>query len=112
MSLRSPAVWLIAASLACAPAAAQAPAPLELTAPFTPAVAQAPVPEGAKQGKASPERWALMHALQGSWPAALLEDNRMLVYGWTNVSFTASSDAHDNLPMGFNYRANEFLLQQ
>jgi hypothetical protein len=36
----------------------------------------------------------------------------MQVYGWTEGSFTASSAAHNNLPMGFNYRANEFLLQQ
>jgi hypothetical protein len=28
------------------------------------------------------------------------------------VSFTGSSDAHENLPMGFNYKANQFLLQQ
>src|SRR5262245_20265880 len=28
------------------------------------------------------------------------------------MSFTASSAAHIQLPLGFNYRANEFLLQQ
>jgi hypothetical protein len=36
----------------------------------------------------------------------------MQITGWTEASFTASSDEHTNLPMGFNLRANEFLLQQ
>lgn len=37
---------------------------------------------------------------------------RFRVLGWTEGSFTASTDAHQQLPMGFNYRANQFLLQQ
>jgi hypothetical protein len=36
----------------------------------------------------------------------------MQVTGWTEASFTGSSVENNNLPMGFNYRANEFLLQQ
>src|SRR5205814_2882482 len=60
----------------------------------------------------APDRWLLMKALQGTWPGALLDGNRMQFTGWADVSFTASSDRHTNLPMGFNYRANEFLLQQ
>src|SRR5262249_24602760 len=32
--------------------------------------------------------------------------------GWTDGSFTASTDRHDQLPMGFNFRANDYLLQQ
>lgn len=32
--------------------------------------------------------------------------------GWIDASYTASTDRVDQLPMGFNYRANEFLLQQ
>jgi hypothetical protein len=53
-----------------------------------------------------------MRELQGTAPGALLDDNRLRLYGWTDVSFTASSDAHQQLPMGFNYLANDFLLQQ
>jgi hypothetical protein len=53
-----------------------------------------------------------MKALQGTWYGALLDGNRMQLYGWTQTSYTASSDRLSNLPMGFNYRANEFLLQQ
>jgi hypothetical protein len=53
-----------------------------------------------------------MRELQGSYPGWLLDGNKVQVSGWTNMSFTASSDAHEQLPMGFNYKANQFLLQQ
>ncbi|MEX1229624.1 MAG: outer membrane beta-barrel protein [Planctomycetaceae bacterium] len=55
--------------------------------------------------------WLLMKSLlqtQRDW----LRDKRMQIYGWTEASFTASSAANSQLPMGFNYRANDFLLQQ
>jgi hypothetical protein len=52
-----------------------------------------------------------MKFLQGSYPGWLLDGNRLQVTGWTDMSFTASSDAHEQLPMGFNYKANQFLLQ-
>lgn len=68
-------------------------------------VAPAPPPPPA-------ERWPLMQALQGTYYGWLLDGNKLRVSGWTEVSFTASTDRFDNLPMGFNYRANEFLLQQ
>jgi hypothetical protein len=61
---------------------------------------------------AAPERWFLMRALQGAWPGALLDDNRLRIYGWTEGSFTGSTDAETNLPIGFNYLANQFALQQ
>jgi hypothetical protein len=61
---------------------------------------------------ASPDRWLLMKSLQGTYPGWLLDGNRAQLTGWTEFSFTASSDSRSNLPMGFNYRANEFLLQQ
>ena len=53
-----------------------------------------------------------MKELQGTWPGALLDDQRLHLLGWMDMSFTASSAAHEQLPMGFNYRANDFLLQQ
>ncbi|HLN32067.1 MAG TPA: outer membrane beta-barrel protein [Gemmataceae bacterium] len=59
-----------------------------------------------------PDRWLLMKLLQGTWEGSLLDSNRLQVSGWTDLSYTGSSDEHSNLPMGFNYRANEFLLQQ
>lgn len=37
---------------------------------------------------------------------------RFTVSGWTDVSFTASSARQSNFPLGFNDRANQFLLQQ
>jgi hypothetical protein len=76
-----------------------AAAPLEAPAP-----PPAPAP--------APDRWLLMKSLQGTYPGWLLDGNRMQITGWTDFSFTASSAEHSNLPMGFNYLANEFLLQQ
>jgi hypothetical protein len=79
-------------------------------------VAQAP-PEEAPPAPttptpSAPDRWLLMQSIQGTYPGWLLDGNRIQVYGWTDMSFTASSDAHEQLPMGFNYKANQFLLQQ
>jgi hypothetical protein len=53
-----------------------------------------------------------MRALQGTWYGAQLDDNRLGVYGWANGSFTASTDRGNQLPMGFNYLSNQYLLQQ
>jgi hypothetical protein len=64
------------------------------------------------QTASPPERWPLMQELQGTWPGYFLDEHRMQVLGWTEVSFTASSDQHENLPMGFNYKANQAQLQQ
>jgi hypothetical protein len=91
---------------------APGPEPLVLQAPFLPPSAAAPAPAPAPAATPAPDRWMLMKALQGTWPGAELDENRMAISGWTEGSFTASSDRASNLPMGFNYRANEFLLQQ
>src|SRR5439155_3113128 len=58
------------------------------------------------------DRWVLMHTLQGTWPAWMLDAERIRVYGWTDLSFTGSTARDSNLPLGFNYKANECLLQQ
>ncbi len=72
-----------------------------------PAPAPAPVPAAAV-----PDRWLFMKLLQGTWPGWLLDAERMQVTGWADLSYTASTDRRTNLPIGFNHRANEFLLQQ
>jgi hypothetical protein len=59
-----------------------------------------------------PERWAFMRTLQGTWYGAVLDDNRLRITGWTEGAFTASTARVNQLPMGFNYRANDFLVQQ
>jgi hypothetical protein len=84
-------MWL-AVVLSCALTAGQAPA-------------EAPPP-------APPDRWLLMKLLQGTYYGALLDGHRVRIHGWTEGSFTASTAAHDQLPMGFNFLANDFLLQQ
>lgn len=69
-------------------------------------------PPVAQAVPSSPERWPLMRFFQGTWLGVGLEDRRMQIYGWTQGSFTASTDRSSNLPYGFNYKANQFLLQQ
>jgi hypothetical protein len=69
--------------------------------------AQTPAP-----APAAPERWPLMQALQGTYPGYLLDENRLRLYGWSDMSYTASSVAPEQLPMGFNFKANDFLIQQ
>lgn len=73
-----------------------------------------PAPEPLPEAPAAPppDRWLLMRSLQGTWPGWLLDSNRVRISGWSEVAFTASTAADSQLPMGFNYRANEALLQQ
>jgi hypothetical protein len=59
-----------------------------------------------------PDRWLLMQALQGTYLGDRLDGNYLKVTGWVDCSYTASSDEHSNLPLGFNWRANEFVVQQ
>lgn len=56
--------------------------------------------------------WALMSASEPSRIGSFLVRNKIQVYGWTEGAFTASSATANHLPLGFNYRANDFLLQQ
>jgi hypothetical protein len=60
----------------------------------------------------APDRWLLMKALQGTWAGSVLDENRMELYGWVQGCLTASSDRANNLPLGWNYVANDFLLEQ
>jgi hypothetical protein len=96
--------------------ALQTPEPAQPTesAPTKPQTAEAPAPAASAPSlaPAPPDRWLLMQTLQGSYPGEVLASNRMQVLGWTDVGFTASSDHRSNLPMGFNYLANEPVLQQ
>jgi hypothetical protein len=77
-----------------------------------PAEAQAALPVPAPLAATPPDRWLLMKSFQGTWPGALLDDNRIQVQGWTDICFTGSSDRDSNLPLGFNWRANQLLLEQ
>ncbi|MFN0195382.1 MAG: outer membrane beta-barrel protein [Planctomycetaceae bacterium] len=73
--------------------------------------ASEPTAESTEPEAVETDDWFLMKSLpqtQSDW----LHDNRMLIYGWTEASFTASSADNSQLPMGFNYRANDFMLQQ
>lgn len=64
------------------------------------------------EASSQPEGQLFMRLLQGTWYGAVLNDSRMTVTGWVDASFTASTDRHNQLPMGFNYLANNFQLEQ
>ena len=69
-----------------------------------------PTPKAAPDAPA--QEGLLMQSLQGTWLGPLLKQNRIEVSGWTDISYTGSSDRSSNLPLGFNYKANDFLLDQ
>jgi hypothetical protein len=89
--------------------AAAAPEPVNVTLVVPPA---APPAAAAAALPPPPSRWALMETLQGTWYGAVLDNNRIAVYGWTQMSFTASTVSGSNLPVALNDRANEFLMNQ
>jgi hypothetical protein len=102
---------LLLLSAALAVAQAETPAPLQFTVPvLRPPAAAAPPPAAPSTPPTEP--WLVMKCLQGTGPGDFLNTERIRVSGWTDISYTASSDHHDQLPLGFNFRANEFLLQQ
>jgi hypothetical protein len=80
--------------------------PLEEEKPVieTPEEAAAAAPPG--------QRWALMRALQGTWPGYVLDGNRMQIYGWVETSVNASSRPDFNTPVVWNYLANSVMMQQ
>src|SRR5262249_25418865 len=92
------------------PEAPPTPRVLEATAPLLPAPKPAPKPteQPAKPANgAAPDRWFLMKELQGTCIGWCLDGERMQILGWTECSYTASSDQRRNLPLGFNYLAND-----
>jgi Putative beta-barrel porin-2, OmpL-like. bbp2 len=104
--------------LRAAPAAAEEPPPppppmpLEINAPLMPPPAPPPVPPAAKPAPPPPDRWAFMKTVQGSWLGTGLDGNRMAVWGWTEMSYNASTASQNNSPVVWDDRANEFLLEQ
>jgi hypothetical protein len=79
---------------------------------FAPPAPVAPAATPSVAAVTPADRWLLMQTLQGTWPGWLLDDNRLRLSGWLDMSYTISSAAHSNEPMVWNDRANEFLLQQ
>jgi hypothetical protein len=81
--------------------------------PQTAPAAQSTEPDSTFQcDLASPANWLLMRSLSSSTLGNFLRRNEIEIYGWTEGAFTASTASGNQLPLGFNYRANEFLLQQ
>ena len=93
------------------PPSTPTPSPVDVRV-FVPPPAAAPATEAKAPAVTAPDRWLFMREAQGTWVGALLDDHRMSVSGWVDASFTASTDRHDQLPMGFNFLANQGALQQ
>jgi hypothetical protein len=98
--------------LLAALAAAADPEPVEVSVTVPAPATAAAAPAAPALPAAAPDRWFLMRELQGTYPGDLLDSNRLSISGWDDLSYTASSDRRSNLPMGFNYRADRFLLQE
>jgi hypothetical protein len=62
--------------------------------------------------KKAPEKGCFMKFLEGTPLGCQLDACKVKVDGWIDTSYTASSDHRTNLPLGWNDRANRFLLQQ
>lgn len=58
------------------------------------------------------ERYFLMKHFDDTRIGDVLAKQKISISGWTHMSFTASTARNEQLPMGFNFRANDFLLQQ
>ena len=69
--------------------------PFQVKVPFSQPAATVAAEEPAAAAAAAADRWLLMRALQGTWPGAVLDGNRMQIYGWTDGSFTASTADHE-----------------
>ncbi len=93
------------------PGAPEAGEPLPVNIEIPP-VAAPETPSPPKPAPTPQDRGVLMQTLQGTWYGAMLDDNRLRLSGWMEGAFTASTDRVTQLPMGFNYRANDFLVQQ
>lgn len=84
---------------------------LQLNAPLIEA-AKEPEPPSETAPGAAPDRWLLQRLYQGTGPGIFLDTERMLIYGWFEASYSASSAANNAIPLTWNDRANEFLFQQ
>ncbi|MCE9533331.1 MAG: porin [Planctomycetes bacterium] len=65
-----------------------------------------------EEKKDEPTTYFFMKMLDGTPLGKTLEDRRISISGWTQMSYTGSSADTVNLPVVWNDRANRFLLQQ
>jgi hypothetical protein len=107
------AVWLLAVQFQVYSGSLFAKQTLELLSTSTP---EQPMPASNEANSTgsneASDNWACLSAFEQSSFARLLKQKRIRLYGWTEGAFTASSVESNQLPMGFNYLANDFLVQQ
>lgn len=89
------------------------PKPVEVVAPLLPEPKkETPAEAAAPAAATAADRWFFMKAVQGTCVGEVLDGTRTHIYGWTEMSFTASTAEKNNQPVVWNDRANEYLLQQ
>ncbi len=88
------------------------PAPTSADATAPAAAQPADASASSASTESPPEPGFLMKFLEGTSVGEFLKREKIEISGWTDLSFTASTDRSTNLPQGFNYLANQFLLNQ
>ena len=84
----------------------------ESAMPAMPMSDMSTMPAAPMMGASMASPGVVMQSLGPTFLGRILRASRITVSGWFDISATASSAQHDNTPLSFNYRANEFLLQQ
>jgi hypothetical protein len=101
---------------ATGPAPATPPAPTRRALP--PAFPSPPFPSSEYQGyplvgvPPDTTQWPLMKAIQGTYLADFLNDNRIRVYGWLNASGNLSTARHSNTPDSYWIVPNSVQMDQ
>jgi hypothetical protein len=111
----SPGVGTVAGTTGKSPAPLGTPVRRALPPPLL----SPPFPSADYQGSppligvpVGPPAYPLMQALQGSWYGAVLNDNRINVYGWLGTGGNASSSKNSNVPLSYNIVPNSVQLDQ
>ena len=59
-----------------------------------------------------PEKYAFMSIIEDTWLGKRMDKSGVSIYGWTEMSFTASTARRSNSPITTNDFANDFQLNQ
>ena len=106
--------WCLSGALALGQSASPGEAPRVVPVAIQPparAPESEPLPEQ-KEEEPGPDRGLLMELLDGTRFGQRLNDRGIVIKGFTNGNFTASTAPKNNLPMAMNYLGNQFQLEQ
>ncbi len=57
-------------------------------------------------------RTAVMKLLQGTYYGSLLDENKLSVYGWTQLAYTGATNSGNLFPYAMNFEGNRFIMPQ